>query len=1072
MIGYFVRHPTAANLLMLIIILLGVLGVVSLNREVFPEFASEHIAVRVIYKGASAEEVEETICGRIEEEVEGVEGIERTTSTARESVALVTIEVADGYAVGDVIKDVENAVDQIDNFPADVERPVIWHWEQLDRVCSVTVWADGMSEKDLAAFADTIESELLELDEVSLIDKTGFSEHQIRIEVRQQDLLAHGLTIYDVAREVRSQSIDLPAGSVETGQREIKIRVTDQRRWAEDFRDLAVQVGLPRAASLGTAIPEENPAAVQAAARTAGRLTSGPGPVGAKIPLRAVATVRDTFEDEWSLSTFQGRRCVNLEIRKPRSEDTISVHDAVHAYVTDRQESLPPGVRLTLWGDWSFYVKDRLGMLVENGILGFVLVFFTLWALLHYRLAIWVAVGIPISFLGTLFLMDQTHMSLNMITMFSLILALGIIVDDAIVLGENIFAHYARGKSPDRAAVDGVREVAIGVIASMLTTVAIFMPLLTMEGDIGKILRVMPIAVITALSVSLVEGFFVLPNHLRHSLGKIPERPTRIRAAINRGVEWFARRVYGPVLQWSARRPLIPVAAVIMLFMVSLGMLVGGRLKFQLFPELDGDFIVGQIELQAGTDLAQTRQIVRTIEKAVQRVGEDLGPQPGGQPLIKHVSTAVGFSRTMGRSPSQPETGSHIAQVFVELLDADRRTANSDQILQDWRKEVGDVADAVSLTFEQMQVTPGGKPVDIQLRGKDLRELQRASHQLQEQVKTYPGIRNVTDNLRPGKQEIRVQLKPVGRPLGITSAALATQLREAFWGSIAQEFQRGPDTFEVEVLFAPGDRHSRADLDDFKVRTPDGQMVPFHEVATTTTDRGFTQIVRVDGVRTVSVTADLDTSEGNSREIMQDLGENFFPDFRRQFPGVSINLEGQSKETEKTARSVQRGFLIGLCIIFLLLSFVFKSYVEPLIVMAAIPFGLVGAVAGHLLLGLDWTMPSTIGFVSLAGIVVNDSIVLVTFIKLRLAEGMTVAEAIYQAGMQRFRPVFLTSATTVAGLLPMMIETSLQAQFLIPMAVSISFGLMFATVLVLLLVPCLYSILARLGWSQKVEVTS
>ena len=1051
MIGYFVRHPTAANLLMLIIILLGLLGVSSLNREVFPEFASEFINVRMIYKGASAEEVEETICQRIEEEIEGIEGIEKVVSTSRESSGTVTIEVADGYAVGDVLDDVENAVEQIDNFPSDAEDPLIWEWDRVDKVCTVVLSGDEMPEKDLVALADTIESELLALPQVSLIEKSGFSEHQIRVEVRQRDLLAHGLTIHDVSREIQSQSVDLPAGSVETGQREIKIRVVDQRRWAEDFRDLAVQVSSSSAA----------------------------GPAGAKIPLRAVATVTDTFEEEWSQATFQGRRCVNLEINKPRAEDTIEVSDAVHAYVEARQSLLPPGVHLTVWGDWSVYVKDRLGMLVENGIYGFILVFFTLWAMLHLRLAVWVAVGIPVSFLGTLFLMDRMDMSLNMITMFSLILAVGIIVDDAIVIGENIFAHYARGTPAAEAAVAGVKEVGLGVVASMLTTVAIFMPLLAMEGDIGKILRVMPIGVVTALSVSLVEGFLILPHHLSHSLSKIPKRPSRIRAAINRSVEWFTRDVYGPVLDWSVRRPLIVPAVVVMLFLISLGMLLGGRLKFRLFPELDGDFLVAQVELQSGTDLARTQEVVRRIEKALKPVNRKF-PQPGGQRLVKYVSTSFGFSRNMGRDPGQPETGSHIAQVLVELLTADRRTARCDDVLRQWRQQVGEVADVVSLTFEQTQVTPGGKAIDIQLRGSDtttgdtktgdLVELQRASHELQNKIRTYPGIYNVTDNLRPGKQEVLVKLKPVGRPLGITSAALATQLREAFWGSIAQEFQRGPDPFEVEVLFAPGDRRSLADLDDFKVRTADGHMVPFHEVATVTRHRGFTQIVRIDGRRTVSVTADIDTSQANAAEIIADISKRFLPELAKNYGGVSINLEGQKKESDKTAGSIRRGFLIGLCIIFILLSFVFKSYVEPLIVMAAIPFGLVGAVAGHLLMGFDWTMPSTIGFVSLAGIVVNDSIVLVTFIKLRLAEGKTVPEAVHLAGMQRFRPVFLTSATTVAGLLPIMLETSLQAQFLIPMAVSISFGLMFATLLVLLLVPCLYSILARLGWSQKIAV--
>lgn len=1036
MIGYFVRHPTAANLLMLVIVLLGLLGMSSLTREVFPEFASDHINVRVVYKGASAEEVEEAICRPIEEEVEGIEGIEEIWATSREGYGMVTVKVADGYRVRDVHKDVENAVDQIDYFPKDVETPITWDVDRIERACTVSVWAERMPEKDLQALAKTIQRELLDLDEVSLVAMTGFTEHRIRVEVRQRDLLSRGLTIGDVARQIEAQSIDLPSGSVETQQREIQIRVVDQRRRAEDFRDLPVKVT----------------------------------PAGARILLRDVATVTDSFEEKWARTTFDGHRCVNLEVQKTRSEDTIGVKNAVKACIDARRQSLPEGVGLELWGDWSAYVSERLGMLAENGAWGFVLVFLTLWFFLRLRLAIWVAVGIPVSFLGTLYVVDQFDMSLNMITMFSLIMALGIIVDDAIVIGENIYAHFVRGTPAVEAAVRGTQEVGLGVLASMLTTVAVFMPLIAMQGEIGKVLRVMPIGVITALAVSLAEAFLVLPNHLRHSLDKASKRPTRARAAIDRFVQWLTEDVYGPMLDWSVKRPLIPLAGMVTLLLIALGILLGGRLKFQLFPELDGDFLVAELELPAGTDPAITKGIVDRIGKALDEVEGGFPPQPSGEKLVRHVVTSVGFGWSIGDNPVPPQSGGHLAQVFVELLGADRRNAKCDRILQRWKQAVGDVPDVVSLTFEQMQVTPGGKPLDVQLRGEDLGRLKRASLELQGRIADYPGIRNVTDNLRPGKEEVSVRLKPVAPPLGITSAALATQLREAFWGSVAEEFQRGSDTFDVEVLFAPGDRQSLADLDDFEVRTPSGQRVPFHEVATARKVRGYSQIVRVNRKRAISVTADLDTSKGNAKQIMDDLETGFFPGFLERHPGVAINTEGQRKETRETGLSVARGFVIGVCIIFLLLSFVFKSFIEPLIVMAVIPFALIGAVAGHLLMRIDLTMPSIVGLVSLSGIVVNDSILLVSFVKLRLAEGKRVPEAVHLAGMGRFRPVLLTSATTVAGLLPIMLERSLQAQFLIPMAAAISFGLLFATVLVLLLVPCSYSILARLGWSQKIEV--
>lgn len=1056
MIRYFVRHPTAANLLMLVFILLGVLGLTSLNREVFPEFESDFIHVRVIYKGASALEVEETICQRIEEEIEGTEGIAEVSSTAREGVGIVIVEVADGFDVAEVLKDVENAVDQIDNFPENIEEPLVWEEKQQTPACDLSIFSgrplyatkdDGaqaedrdqaagrMTEKDLVALAEQIKNDLLALDEVSLVETTGFAEHQIRVEVREAALLAYGLSINDVAREIEAQSLDLPAGSVETGQREISIRVLDQRRRAEDFRNLTVKVS----------------------------------PAGARIPLGAVATVRDTFEEDWPRSTMQGRRCINVEVRTTSSEDTIDVVNAVRHYVREKQ--LPPGVHIQVWGDYSFYVRDRLGMLTKNGIYGFVLVFFTLWAMLNLRLSFWVAVGIPISFLGTLWVMDVTDMSLNMITMFSLIMALGIIVDDAIVIGENIFVHYRRGKSPAEAAVDGTKEVALGVVASMLTTVAVFMPLLMMQGEIGKIMRVMPVGVVTALSVSLIEAFLILPHHLTHSLQRMPKNPPRVRAAIDRFVEWVIGRVYGPVLGWSVRHPTVPIAAVIALFLCSAGLLAGHRLRYRLFPQLDGDFLIAQIEMPHGTDLRRTAAVVRRVEGALGEVNTHFKAlQPADEKdLIQVVATSFGFSRDVSHTPVPPESGSHVAQVMVELLSADRRSHRCDDILRQWQETVGEVPDVVSLTFDQLQVTPGGKPIDIQLRGGNLEQLKAASLELQGKIAGYAGVRNLTDNLRPGKEEILVRLKPSARPLGITAKALAAQIRGAFWGSIAEEFQRGSDSFEVEVEFDPRDRRSPADLADFKVRTPSGQTRPLSEVASLRRVRNYSQIVRVDGQRTVSVTADLDTQRANAAQIFHDLNRGFFSQLHRRYPGVQLNMEGQQKESEKTQGSLMRGFLIGLAMIFLLLSFVFQSYVEPLIVMSVIPFGLVGAIWGHMLLGIDWTMPSMIGFISLSGIVVNDSIVLVAFIKLRLREGKSVSEALAAAGRGRFRPVILTSATTVAGLLPLLVETSLQAQFLVPMATSIAFGLLFATVVVLLLVPCLYSILAWLGWTQKIQ---
>jgi len=1024
MITFFARHPTAANLLMLAIILVGLVGAVGMTRELFPEFVPGYINVRVVYPGASAEEIENTICERIENEVESVEGVTEIKSVAQEGVALVTIEVTDGYSLNGVLDDVRNAVEQIDNFPEQTERPLVWELKPVESVSVVSVSGD-MEEKDLYALADSLKRELLDLDEVSQVVLGGFSEHQIRIEVREDALRAYGLTIADVAGQVRQRSIDLPAGSVETENQEIKIRVVDQRRWAEDFRDLTV-------------------------------LSSA---TGARVPLRAVAEVSDVFEDDWARTTFNGVRSANLLVQKADQEDIITVSDAVARFVAQRVKSLPPGVTLEAWGDWSTSVRDRLRMLVGNGVWGFALVFLTLWLFLNLRLSFWVAVGVPISFLGALFAMWLLGMTLNMITMFSLIMVLGIVVDDAIVIGENIYAKYVAGVPPAQAAIEGTREVAPGVIASMLTTVAVFLPLLLMAGEIGKVMRVLPVGVIVALAVSLVEAFLVLPNHLAHSLGKMPKQPARLRRWIDRQVQWVIDDVYGPWMARALRHRAIVIASVVMLLLIAIGLLAGRRVQFEPFPKLDNDFLLATVIMPQGTDQKNTAEVVRRIEEQVATVNDHYRDrQSGGANLVRHYSTTYG-SRFQG-----DDRGSHVAEVTVELVPADYRQVRSDDVIAYLKEHVGDVADVETLTIDQVRVTPGGKAIEIELRGDDLGELQTASQDLRNKLASYPGVLNLTDDLRPGKPEMLVRGKPRADALGITQEMLAAQLQNAFWGSIAEEFLRGSDTFEVRVRLADRDRNSLADLEDFRIVTPLGQRVPFYEVADAELTRGYSKIVRIDRRRTVTVTADVDTAGGNAEQIIRNLQSNYLGDFRERHPGVSVRLQGQNEETYKTMRSVATGFLIGLAIIYLILSYVFRSYIEPLIVMSAIPFGLIGAIFGHLLLGYDWTIPSTVGFVSLSGIVVNDSIVLIEFIKNRMAEGIATQKAIWMAGRQRFRAVILTSATTAAGLLPVLLERSLQAQFLIPMAVSISFGLMFATVLVLVLIPCLYSLLDDFGY--------
>ncbi|MEQ8784721.1 MAG: efflux RND transporter permease subunit [Pirellulaceae bacterium] len=1047
MIAYFARHATAANLLMLVILFLGVIGFTQTRRQIFPDFESQFIHVEIVYKGASPSEIEEAICSQVETAIEGIEGIKEVKSVAREGVGVVKIELLDSADPIEVMNDVEQEVDALSNLPDNAERAVVRQVEMPDFVISVSIASDRMRAKELLALAESIKDEMISRDDISLVTLSGMSEHRIRILVDRDALLAYGLTIDDVARQVGVESFDLPAGSIETDEREVKLRVVDQRRTAEDFRDLPI-------------FTRES---------------------GAEIPLRSLARVEDTFENEWRLTRLNGERSVTLNIDRGDDEDTIRTAQAVRDYVASKRPKLPPGVEIEAWNDMSLIVSDRLDMLIRNLWQGALLVFLSLWLFLNVRLSFWIAWGIVVSFLGTLFLMFIFGYTIDMLTMVSLILAVGLVVDDAIVIGENIYVHQRRGKNPVQASIDGTLEVGVGVIASMITTVAILLPFFMLTGEMGKIVRVLPFGIIAALGVSLIEGFLILPNHLAHASSS--REPNRIRTAIDKVIHGFIQRVYRPALVWVLGHRAVSLAGVVTLLLMSVGLMASGRILYRPMAELDGDVLVARLILPDGTDISRTQRIVERIESSLAEVNEHFKPrQPDQQDLIQLTST------TMGENFDADEVGSHTATVMVELLSTEVRDATCDEIIRMWREKIGEVPDAVSVTIDQYLPGPGGKPFEIQLQGQQYDRLKQVSLQLQGKLRDYPGVINMSDDLRAGREEFSIHLKGDARAMGVTAQSLANQLRGAFWGSIAQQYQRGEDTFTVEVRYDRRYRGSLGDLDNFKVMLPDGTAVPFHEVATLTSNRrhipasgretsgdemldiDFARRPHVGGKRTVTISADIDPEQGNAEAILTELERTYFPQLQKEYPDVAIVIAGQRKETKELYGRMYFGFATGLVIVYVLLSFVFKSYVEPVIVMLAIPFGMIGVLLGHWAFSYDWSDLSQFGFMMLAGIVVNDSIVLVEFIKNRLREGKPLEQAVVEAGCQRFRPVVLTSMTTFMGLMPLLMERSLQAQVLKPLPLSLACGVLFATVLILLLVPALYSIVADLGWGQKVGV--
>ncbi len=1024
MIRYFAAHPTAANLLMVVFLVMGLATLPTLKRETLPDFTPQEVEVRVPYPGASAEDVEEAVCQRLEDAIDGIEGVEENRCEALEGVGIAVVKMLQGFDVTRFLDDVKTQVEAIDNFPDQVELPVIKQLGRTDHVISVAV-TGPMSATDLKAYAEQLKDRLQQLSEVSLVTIEGFSQRQLRVYVPERMLHQYGLSVADVANTIARQSIDLPAGTIQTRDQELLVRFTDQRRSPQELAELIV---------------------VGAQGRTG------------EMRLGDIATITDRFEFDEDKVLFNGRRAAILKVTKTKSEDTLTVKDAVAAFVERERQLMPSGVELVLTQDISSIVRDRLQMLLKNGWQGLLLVFLVMWAFFQLRFAFWVAMGLPVSFLGGLFFMTLIGYSINMITMVALLVALGLLMDDAIVISENIATHLRRGKDALTAAVDGVKQVAPGVIASFMTTIAVFGPLIFLEGDLGKVLKALPVVMILVLSVSLVEAFLILPNHLSHAMARKQISTSKFRQTFDSVLARIRDRMLGTAVDAVVNQRYLFTGLVIAVFLLSIGMIVGGYLKFRAFPDIEGDTIEARILLPQGTPLWRTEAVVDNLTTALQRVDDVFSPlQPEGYRLVKNVN--VQFNRNLDAH----ESGPHVATVAVDLLTAEIRQGHLEDIINLWRTETGVVPDVISVNFKEPQIGPAGVPIEIRLQGMDLDELKAASLDLKAWLGLYRGVFDLHDDLRPGKPELRLRLREGALALGIDATAIATQLRAAFHGTTAVEIQVGSESFEIDVQLREVDQSTLDKLEYFPITTVEGENPPLRSVAEVEFKRGYARIHRINGLRTITIEGEVDSRIANVNEIINDTRERFFPDFQTRYPGVRIVLEGQSKEAKKTGSSLVRGFLLGLISIFVLLSFLFRSYAQPLVVMLTIPLALIGVVWGHVLMGLELSMPSMMGFASLAGVVVNDSILLVEFIKIHAREGLHITAAAKLASRERFRAVLLTSLTTIAGLLPLLSEKSLQAQVLIPLATSIVFGLLATTFLVLLVVPAVFSILDDLG---------
>jgi len=1022
LVALSVHNIPFVNVLMRVILIGGFGASAFLVREMFPAFSADMIQVTVLYLGADPEDVEEGICRKLEEAIEGIENAKKYSTTASEGVGSAMVEIQEGADIQTVKDEVSEKVNAITTFPTDAERPIVTELKLRRPVLQIAL-AGNLTERQIKELAEDIKKDIETLPHISQVSVGGTRDYEIAVEVSEERLREYGLTFGDVSRAIRRGSMNLPGGTVRGENEEIKIRTLGRRYTGEEFASLVV-------------------------------LSK---PDGTLIRLDQIASIRDEFEEEGVYGTFNGKRAAIISVLKTEDEDAIAISKEVKEYIRRTKGILPPTVTLTPWADYSIYVQQRLEMLLRNGRMGLILVFIILWMFLDIRLSFWVTMGIPISIAGALGLMALSGMTLNMMTLFALIMIIGIIVDDAIVVGESIYIKRRQGLSPIQASLEGVAEVAWPITAAVTTTLCAFLPLMFVGGVMGKFIKMLPQVVIWALSVSLFESLFLLPAHLSHlpdmnrpesELSPLARRSFRIRRRVGTLLEWFTKRIYAPAITLASKFRYVTIALAIALLLLTFGMIAGGFIKYTVFPKMDSDTMTARVEFPDGTPLQVTRQAVERIEAALMKLDRDFQKETGQPLVLSRYAIAGSFTGAEGFS------GSHLGEVSVEMLESKYRKWHYRDIVAVWEKEVGAIVGALSNTYQGLQAGPGGKDIEIWLTGDRIEDLLAASSEIERNLRETAGVFEIENDFRPGKRELRARLKPGAEVLGITTDMLAEQLRSGYYGSEAVRIQRGRDDIRVKVRYPLAERRSLGDVEKIRIRTATGQEVPLMAVADVSLEVGYTRIQRQNGKRRVIVTAET-RPPANANEIMDFLQHSLLPALTARYPGVRYSAEGSRQTTREALGSLKYGFPVAILGIFLILATEFRSYFQPIVIMVTIPFGLIGAAFGHLLLGYEITMMSMFGMVALAGIVVNDAIVFIDCFNERLRQGLPFIEALREGGMRRLQPILLTTSTTVAGLAPLIMEKSFQAQFLIPMAVSIASGLIFATLLTLFFIPCL-----------------
>lgn len=1008
-IAWMARHAVTANLLMVVLLVGGFLWGSKIKQELFPEFEVDIVNVSVAYPGASPEEVERAVILAVEEAVEGLEGVKEITSKAYEGSGNISIEMIEGGDLNRFAQDIKNEVDRITSFPDEAEKPTVAIAGRKRAVLSLALYGE-QSDWVLRQTAEQIRDTLLQDPEITQIDLSGVRDFEISIEIPQETLRTYNLTLDEVAGRIAAASVELPGGAIKAGGGDVLVRMKERRYYGTEFAKIPV-------------------------------ITSNDG---TQVLLEDIAGIKDDFEETDNFATFNGKPCIMLEVYRIGDQTPITVSDAARDRLTSVRQNLPPGLSVDIIRDRSDVYRQRLNLMVRNGFIGLGLVFILLAVFLEMRLAFWVSLGIPVSFLGSLLILSPLGASINMITMFAFIIALGIVVDDAIVAGENIYHYRQTGVPWIKSAIRGAREIAMPVTFSVLTNMVAFMPMLFIPGVMGKIFKNIPFVVISVFAVSLIESLFILPAHLGHQkekesgglLGWIQKVQNGFSTLFSR----FIRMRYGPFLRFVLRNRYITLFLGIAILILTIGFIQSGRMGFELYPKVESDFSQATIVLPYGTAVQKTLDIQQEVVSAAR----EITGKNGGDKLVKGIFAWIDENNS---------------QVRVYLTDPDIRPISTAEFTERWRNASGTPIGIESIKFESDVGGPGrGSAITLELKHNDLEVLKKASAELADSLSYFPRVSDIADGFTPGKQQIDFQVKPEARSLGLNSREIARQIRNSYYGSEALRQLRGKNEVKVMVRLPLDERLSEYNLEEMILRTPSGKEIPLRQAVTFSRGRAYTSIDRRNAQRVVSVLADV-RPRSKAGEILKSLKTDILPELQENYPGLSYSFEGRQADMSESMESLIYGLLMALIAIYAMLAIPFNSYIQPIIVMACVPFGIVGAVLGHLLMGYSLSVMSMFGVVALSGVVINDSLVMIDFANRKRRAGAGSLEAIHDAGIQRFRPIMLTTLTTFGGLSPMIFETSRQAKFLIPMAISLGFGIVFATVITLVLVPSLYMII-------------